>query len=191
MRKNRAVFTGLAAALVLVACGGGGSTGAGSPTSTPPEATPSVSTPTDATHAAQPGEPALIAVPGYAYENDATLTKLMRQKIGQLDGFKRFSVHGVTEDGSQIGMLVLLQAKPAYQQAVESGTVDPIEPPPGLGASQSTIARERVLTVGAAPSDTAWIWYHDGTLSQFFQGSAASRKEAVNFVEAYLHEANG
>ena len=121
------------------------------------------------------------------------MASLVRQRMDQMEGYKGFSVHGVTAEGDRVGTLVLFQATPAFDQAVESGALDPTQPPPGSSASRSTIKGERVLTVDpgdAGPSSTLWIWYHDGVLSQFFQSNGATQQEAMNFVEAYLEEAN-
>jgi hypothetical protein len=171
MRNISAACGAVAVSLALGACGGGSSTTASSPEPT--------------IHSAQPGEPTLISVPGYSYEDNSSMTEVLKS-MQESKGYEGSSAHEVTQNGEPVGALVLHEATPALVRSVESGKLNPTKPPPGTDDS-FTIAGVRVHVIEryGSPKGTLWMWYHEGTFAQFIPAG-----QAMGFVEAYLEEAN-
>jgi hypothetical protein len=195
MRPRTVLIAGVAALLTACGGGGGGSNAVGSPDETSPQPSPSVSTPVPTVHTAEPGEPALIPVPGYTYKNDRFLDTKARRDFVQMDAYKSYSIHIVTNGRKHIGVLMLLKAKPAANEAVASGQVDPLKLVPTPGVVKK-IAGQRVLTnvpeeFSLHQKEGWWIWWHDGTLSQFWLATEAINIDALPFLTKYWREANG
>src|SRR5215467_13293541 len=121
--KHADALVALAAASVLgvAACGGGGAAPttptASHTTSTSPVPLP---TPRPGTHTARPGEPALIAVPGYDYADvpdAAPSEKAIINSAPQV--YRSASVHIVLHGGKKIAVILLIQVKPTYANLPE------------------------------------------------------------------------
>ena len=162
--KYKAALLALAAASVLgaAACGGGGGAPAAPAAShtTSPAASPS------ALHTAQPGEPALIAVPGYAYTDPASADVASAKDILKSDPqvLKSASAHNVLRGGTEIGGIILVQVRSQYanvpevQQAMMPEMAKAMA---GSGAkvTQETIHTEKVVITNQSGHDV-YVWYH-------------------------------
>jgi hypothetical protein len=190
--KHTAALLALAAASVLgiAACGGGGGAPA-APAShtTSPAASPSP------LHTAQPGEPALIAVPGYAYTDPASADVASAKDILKSDPqvLKSVSAHNVLRGGTEIGGIILVQMKPRYanlpevQQAMMPEMAKAMT---GSGAkvTPETIHTEKVLITNQSGHDV-YIWYHAHAIT-IAVADSSNGSDMRGFVEAYLKTAN-
>ena len=148
--KHTAALLALAAASVLgiAACGGGGGSAAAPAAShtTSPAASPSP------LHTAQPGEPALIAVPGYAYTDPASADVTSAKGILKSDPqvLKSVSAHNVLRGGAEIGGIILVRVNrryanlPEVQQAMMPEMAKAMTGS-GAKATPETIHTEKVL----------------------------------------------
>ncbi len=187
--KRAAALLALAAASVLgvAACGGGGGAEAPSPIFS--------LTPQPGTHTAEPGEPALPAVPGYDYTNASGDAAAAAKMLFNLDPrhFKPASAHNVLHEGAEIGGIILLQVKPQYanlpevQQAMVPEMADAIA---GSGAKVTleTTRTERVAITRRDSSDV-YLWYHAGELT-IVTGDSGKGPDIRSFAEAYLKAAH-
>jgi hypothetical protein len=193
--KYKAALLALAAASVLgaAACGGGG--GGGAPAApaashtTGPAASPS------ALHTAQPGEPALIAVPGYAYTDPASADVASAKEIVKSDPqvLKSASAHNVLRGGTEIGGIILVQVRsgfanlPEVQQAMMPEMAKAMA---GSGAkvTQETIHTEKVLITNQSGHDV-YVWYHAHAIT-IVVADSSNGSDIRGFVEAYLKTAN-
>jgi len=157
-------------------------------------------------HTAEAGEPALISVPGYSYENPATSIAAdfdgsMQQTNEQLaammpagseDVYVSWSIHEVSATGTEpVALLGLLEVN---QQFASTPQFDPEMVVAGMAGGMategSTVSTETIEgeTVAVAEGDvTAYAWYHDGTMSMAF---GENQDDLLQFVESYLAEAN-
>jgi hypothetical protein len=192
--KHAVTLAALAAASILgvAACGGGTGTSATPAASQTASASPSLTPP----HTAQPGEPALITVPGYAYTNatgdGAAAAKMLINADPQ--DFKSWSAHNVMREGTEIGGIILVQVKPRYaglpqvRQAMVPAMADAMA---GSGAKTTleTIHNEKVAMTTRDSSDV-YLWYHNGAITIVI-GDNGKGPDMRNFVQAYLKTANG
>jgi hypothetical protein len=185
--KHVAALIMLAAAFILglAACGGGSQPSPSASHTTAPSSA--------AGHTAQPGEPTLIAVPGYDYANvsgsDAPDVNEMIKADPQ--HLQAGSVHMVLHDGNMIAALALLQVKPAYanlpefQQGVASGLAEAMA---GSGTKVTTVTiHTEKVSIARDSSTVTYCWYHDGTVTAVTGGNES---EVRNFAEAYLKTAH-
>ena len=186
--KHIATLTALAAAAVLslAACGGGG--GAQSAPSTSHSTTPAPA----AVHTAQPGEPALLAVPGYDYANvpagGPSANELIKSDRQHL---KSASAHMVLHNGNMVAALAIVQMKPQYvnmpglRQAMMSAFVNEMA---GSGATttKQTIHTEPV-TIARQGSNVVYCWFHGGAVTVV---TGDNGHDIRDFVEAYLQAAH-
>ncbi len=195
--KRIAALIMLTAAFILglAACGSGaGPQPSPSASGTTAPSSAAAGTPSSAaSHTAQPGEPALMAVPGYDYANISSsivpdLNKMLKADPQHLQAG---SVHMVLHDGTMVAALVLVQVKPAYANLPEfqQGIVPAVaEEMAGSGAKTATetIHTEKVSIV-KDNSTVSYCWYHDGTVTVVTGGNEA---EVRHFAEAYLKTAH-
>ncbi len=194
--KRIAVLMMLTAAFILglAACGGVAGPQPSRPASHATTPGSAAGTPSSAAgHTAQPGKPALIAVPGYDYANvsasDVPDVKEMIKADPQ--HLQAGSVHMVLNDGNMIAALVLVQVKPAYanlpefRQGIASGFAEEMA---GSGAkvTTETIHTEKV-SIAKDSSTVMYCWYHDGTVTVVTGGNES---EVRNFAESYLRTAH-
>jgi zona occludens toxin (predicted ATPase) len=207
--KRIAALIMLTAAFILgiAACGGGAKpqpSPSASHTATPSSAattpssaatTPSsaATTPSSAAgHTAQPGEPALIAVPRYDYANISASDVPDRSEMIKSDPqhLQAGSVHVILHDGTMIGVLVLVQVKPAYanlpefQQGLASSFAEEMT---GSGSKMTTetIHTEKVW-IAKDSSTVTYCWYHGGTVTVVTGVTGGGDSEVGAFAEAYL-----
>ena len=191
--KHTAALVGLAAASILgvAACGGGGGAPAAPAASQTTSASPSPTPP----HTAQPGEPALIAVPGYEYTDPSSEAVATAQEFVKGDPlhFKSASAHNVLREGTEIGGIILVQMKPQYDTPAFRRAAMPAMAAglagPGAKVTRETIQNEKVV-IASEGSDVVYIWYHAGALT-FVAGNSGMGPDIRNFVEAYLKTAHG
>ena len=188
--KHIPTLTALAAAAVLslAACGGSGGT-----QPTPPASHSTSTSPAPAAvHTAAPGEPALMAVPGYDYANPPATAPSANEFIkSDPQHLQSASVHMVLHDGNMIAALALVQMKPQYaslpglQQAIASGFVSEMA---GSGAkvTTETIHTERV-TIAKQGSTVVYCWFHAGALTVV---TGDNGHDIRDYVEAYLQAAH-
>lgn len=146
-------------------------------------------------HTAQPGEPALIAVPGYEYTGPSTANAAIAEDLVKTDPqhFKSGSAHNVLREGTMIGGIILAQLKPQYadlpgiRQAMVPAMAQGLA---GSGAkvTQETIQAEKVAITSEGSQDI-YIWYHGGAIT-LVAGESGKGPEIRGFVEAYLKTAN-
>ena len=188
--KHAAALLALAAASVLgvAACGGGGGGGGGGPS-------PIFSlTPQPGTHTAEPGEPALIAVPGYDYTNASSDVAAGAKELVKSDPvhFKSASAHNVLHEGSEIGGIILIQVKPQYDTpAVQRAVVPAMAAEmasPGAKVTLETIHTEKVL-ITQKDSQDVYVWFHAGALT-IVAADSGKGPDIRDFVEAYLKTAH-
>jgi hypothetical protein len=190
--KHTAALLALAAASVLgiAACGGGGGAPA-APAShtTSPAASPSP------LHTAQPGEPALIAVPGYAYTDPASADVASAKDILKSDRqvLKSVSAHNVLRGGTEIGGIILVQVKPRYANLPEVQQAMMPEMAKAMTGSATkvtpeTIHTEKVLITNQSGHDV-YVWYHADAITVVVADSS-NGSDIRGFVEAYLKTAN-
>jgi hypothetical protein len=191
--KYKAALLALAAASVLgiAACGGGGGAPAAPAAShtTSPAASPS------ALHTAQPGEPALIAVPGYAYTDPASADVASAKELVKADPqvLKSASAHNVLRGGTEIGGIILVQVRSGYanlpevQQAMMPEMAKAMT---GSGAkvTRDTIHGEKVLITNQSGHDV-YVWYHAHAIT-IVVADSSNGSDIRGFVEAYLKTAN-
>ena len=189
--KHADALVALAAASVLgvAACGGGGA----APTTPTASHTTSASpvplpTPRPGTHTARPGEPALIAVPGYDYADvpdAAPSEKAIINSAPQV--YRSASVHIVLHGGKKIAVILLIQVKPTYANLPEvmSELVKEIAGS-GEKVTQETIDTEKVA-IGRGSSIVDYTWYHGGVVTTVTGGTGP---DLPNFVQAYLKAAH-
>ena len=187
--KHVAALLALAAASVLgvAACGGGGGGGAPSPIFSP--------TPQPGTHTAEPGEPALIAVPGYDYTNASSDVVASAKELAKTDPlhYKSASAHNVLHEGTEIGGIILIQVKPQYanlpevQQAMMP-TMAKAMARPGAKVTQETIHTEKVV-ITSRDSHDVYVWYHAGAMT-IVVGDSGKGPDIRGFVEANLKTAH-
>jgi hypothetical protein len=204
--KRIAALIMLTAAFVLgiAACGGGAKpqpSPSASHTATPRSAaatpssaakTPSsaAKTPSSAAgHTAQPGEPALIAVPRYDYANisGSDVPEVSEMIKSDPQHLQAGSVHVILHDGTMIGTLVLVQVKPAYANLPE------FQQSLGMSFAKDMTGSEPKVTTETIHTEKVWIakdsstvtycWYHDGTVTGVTGGDES---EVGAFAEAYL-----
>jgi hypothetical protein len=186
--KHAAFLPALAAAAVLgvAACGGGG----GTPSAPAASQTTSAS-PIPTYHTAQPGEPALIHVPGYDYSNTSSADTASAKELIKADPthFKAVSAHNVLYQGTEIGGIILVQVKPqadtaAFQRAAVPMMAEMFRSQ-GAKVTQETIHTEKVM-ITKQDSFDVYVWYHASAITVVVgQGS-----DIRDFVEAYLKTAN-
>jgi hypothetical protein len=177
-----------AAVLGVTACGGGGS----ATTSTPAPSRSASSSPAPSpVHTARPGEPALVAVPGYDYadfEGSARLAKEILQR--NHEHWQSVSVHAIlTQEGLDIGTILLIKTQPRYDNPMtttkmQQNLADLFGP--GIGVTQETIQTEIVAT-STKGSEELYAWYHHGTTTLV---SGEDPSAVRDFVEAYLQAAH-
>ena len=161
------------------------------------------------THTAQAGEPALISVPGYAYEdltgNDLALyqqdvvaasvvaNEEMRQAHPELgDLYLGSSGHKVVADGSEVALFAMGGINQAYLDAgvlTENDLLEEMaadEADLGATVSTMTIAGENVVHAENFGL-YAYFWVHDGAKTALFGSDEGA---VLDFVEAYLEVAN-
>ncbi len=187
---TRALTMSAVAMLVVAGCGSGADETASTPTTEGATSASSSAT----THSTGPGEPSLIAVPGYEYGSVAP--ELEQQYSALEDGkvLTSMSVHAVTKDGADVGYLVLFDMaskfadNPAVAENIVNGMAGGMA---GAGGTvkQETISGEKVVvaTGEGGSSEVVYAWFHDGTMSVFASQDADA---SSNFVGAYLQEAN-
>lgn len=192
--KRTAAVAALAAAFILsmAACGGGG--GSATPTSPAPSPTTSSSQPSASpSHSAQPGEPALIAVPGYDYVNPPADMAGEATKIVNADPqhLKSGSMHGVVHKGTFIAVIILIQVQPQYADLPE--TQQNLLPAMAEGMAGSgaqvrwtTIHGEKVA-IAKMGSQKVYAWYHNGTITAV---NGTSGSDVRDYVDAYLQAAH-
>jgi len=193
MSGIRTILTMSAAVLLVAGCGGGGDESA----SSSPAAVASTPSAAETTHSATPGEPSLIAVPGYAYES---AMPAMEQQFATLaDGkiLTSMSAHAVTQDRAPVGTLVLFDvgqkfaANDAFTESIVNGMAGGMSGSGGK-VEQQTISGEKVAVATVDESGqtgVVYAWYHDGTMSMFMAVDAQTAA-APAFVQAYLEVAN-
>ena len=187
--KHAAALLALAAASVLgvAACGGGGGGGGPSPIFSP--------TPQPGTHTAEPGEPALLAVPGYDYTNASGDAVAAAKMLFNLDPqhFKSASAHNVLHEGTEIGGIILVQVKPQYADLPEVQqsmvpTMAGAMAGSGAKVTLETIHTEKVAVTRKDSSDV-YLWYHAGEITIVI-GDSGKGPDIRSFVEAYLTTAH-
>lgn len=186
--KHTVTLTALAATAVLglAACGGGGAhtapSAGHSASSSPAAVQPATG------HTAQPGEPALIAVPGYDYANvpagGLSAKELIKSDPQHL---KSGSAHVVLHEGNMIGALALIQVKhqyaqlPGLRQAMTSSFVQQ------MAGSGATVTKQTIhtqpVTIAKKGSTVTYCWYHGDTVSVVTGDNA---QQIHDFAEAYL-----
>lgn len=200
MRRTAAALTAVAGVLVLsvAACAGGGgsaspSSSASSPTtsSSPPSPTPSPS------HSAQPGEPALIAVPGYDYADPpgdvaSEAQQVVSAEPGILDSA---SAHAVLHNGKLVAAIMLVQVNPRYadlpvlQQNIVPAMAEGMAGE-GEHVTTETIHTEKVVVAESA-TEVVYAWYHNGEITAAVGSSESNGQHDVrDFVDAYLQTAH-
>ena len=186
--KNVAALLAFAAASVLgvAACGGGG----GAP-ATPAASQTTSASPSPTHHTAQPGEPALLAVPGYDYSNPSSADAATATELAKTDPlhFKTASAHNVLHQGTEIGGIILIQVKPQYDTpALQRAMVPAMAAAmssPGAKVTRETIHTEKVV-ITRQDSFDVYIWYHAGAITIVIGEGSDIR----GFVEAYLKTAH-
>ena len=187
--KQTAALIALAAASVLgvAACGGGGG-----PPAAPAASQTTSASPSPTHHTAQPGEPALLAVPGYDYSNPSSADAATAKELVKTDPlhFKTASAHNVLHQGTEIGGIILIQVKPQYDTPALRRAMVPAMATamssPGAKVTRETIHTEKVV-ITRQDSFDVYIWYHAGAVTIVVGMGSDIR----NFVEAYLKTANG
>ena len=193
--KHVAALLALAAASVLgmAACGGRGGAPAPPAASHIPGASHAPSpAPQPGMHTARPGEPALIAVPGYDYTDvpgAASKENAIVSSAPQV--YKSASLHILLHGGKRFAVLTLIQVKPAYANlpSLRQGIMSEFaKEMAGSGAkvTQETILTEKV-TIGRGSSIVDYAWYHGGVATAVTGGTGP---DLANFVEAYLKAAH-
>lgn len=199
MRGFATVLVGFSATFVLVACGGG-STQTNSTESKPPEPIE-----TAAQHLGEPGEPDLIAVPGYDY---VPVDEQSEHKVSDLaEGSPILSAHSVhrvlaTEDATPIGSIALFSVRPHWSKQAEEDPMAFIAALATADLPEETrykpfkVAGERVLYTRFDEIAVFW-WYREATVAQLIvpvpPGGASPSPQlvaAVEFLVAYEHEAS-
>jgi hypothetical protein len=187
--KHTAALITLAAASVLgvAACGGGGGP------QTAPAASHATSASPAASHTAQPGETALIAVPGYDYANVPGVGPSAKEMIkSDPQHLKSASVHMVLHEGNTIASLVLVQIKPQYANLpeIQQGMVSAFVT--DMAGSGATVTKEIIHTekvaIARQGNTVVYCWYHNGAVTVVTGGNAS---DIHDFVEAYLQAAHG
>jgi hypothetical protein len=191
--KHTAALLALAAASVLgiAACGGGGGAPAAPAAShtTSPAASPSP------LHTAQPGEPALIAVPGYAYTDPASADVASAKDILKSDPqvLKSVSAHNVLRGGTEIGGIILVQVKPRYANLPEVQQAMMPEMAKAMTGSGAKVARETIHTekvvITSQSGHDVYVWYHAHAIT-IVVADSGNGSDIRGFVEAYLKTAN-
>ncbi len=159
-------------------------------------------------HTAQVGEPALISVPGYTYENAPAdiamdLDSMMTQTNDQLasmypsattDIYTSWSIHNVMSGAEKrvagLSLMAIDQQFVSGQPGVsEDMIVSGVAG--GMASEGATVSTETIEgeTVAVAEGDlSAFAWYHDGTVSMAF---GDNENDLRAFVGDYLAVANG
>jgi hypothetical protein len=185
--KYAAASVMLAAASIvgLAACGGGGGP-------QPSPAASHITAPSSApVHSAQPGGPALTAVPGYDYANIQSGPSAREIIKSDPQHLQSASAHMILHEGNMIAALVLIQVKPQYanlpelQQGMAPSFAKALA---GSGAkvSTETIYTEKV-TIARNGSTVTYCWYHGGVVAEVTGNNGPG---IHNFVEAYLKTAH-
>ena len=192
--KHTAALLAVAAASVLgiAACGGGGA----APAAPAASHTTSPAASASPLHTAQPGEPALIAVPGYAYTDPASADVASAKGILKSDPqvLKSVSAHNVLRGGTEIGGIILVQVKPRYanlpeiQQAMMPEMAKAMTGS-GTKATPQTIHTEKVLITNQSGHDV-YVWYHAHAITIVVVADSSNGSDIRGFVEAYLKTAN-
>lgn len=198
---------GLAAS--LVACAGGGDVKTASST----KSTTAATTPATAnTHTASSGEPALMRVPGYAYEDaGAAEVDAVDSRLGLLNAlagaawpkltqgvYVSWSSHAVLASPTdQVGVLVLVNLNPEYFVVNPAATPDSVATAVAQAIANSesttheTIAGQQVAVVTDANSTSFFAWERDNVAAVVVaMGTGPDKAKAQDFVTAYLNEAN-
>jgi hypothetical protein len=191
--KHTAALLALAAASVLgiAACGGGGGAPAAPAASHPasPAASPSP------LHAARPGEPALIAVPGYAYTDPASADVASAKGILKSDPqvLKSVSAHNVLRSGTEIGGIILIQVKSRYANLPEVQRAIMPEMAKAMTGSGAKVTRETIHTEKVVITNQSghgvYAWYHAHAIT-IVVADSSNGSDIRSFVEAYLKTAN-
>jgi hypothetical protein len=190
--KHTAALLALAAASVLgiAACGGGGGASAA-----PASHTTSPAASTSPLHTAQPGEPALIAVPGYAYTDPASADVASAKGILKSDPqvLKSVSAHNVLRGGTEIGGIILVQVKPRYANLPEVQQAMMPEMAKAMAGSGAKVTRETIHTekvvITSQSGHDVYVWYHAHAIT-IVVADGSNGSDIRGFVEAYLKTAN-
>lgn len=184
----------LALVALLSACGGSGKASA-----TPSE--PASTTPS-AAHTAEPGEPTLIQLAGYVYQDptDASLLAAVPDSIETAnsvipDTYTAGSVHYVTNDAGGRILLIAMQlgtkmdAMLGESVATATGVVTTLA---GSGATMrtSTISTQPVASAAYSEDGTdrmAFAWVHNGVVTSVV---GVDKEQTAAFVTAYLAAAH-
>jgi hypothetical protein len=152
-----------------------------------------------AVHLAEPGEPALIQVPGYTYA-DAGAREIadVQEEVDALHevmpGFyTATAVHEVERAGAADIWLTQLQISTEVLESPDfveddalMGVAGGMASEEGATVSTKTIGPEKVAR-GTVDGDSVYAWFHEGVLTM-----AAGNDDAdtLRFVEAYIAEAH-
>ena len=189
------VLGALVVSALLAACASG-------TTTTPSQGPASSSTSPVAVHTAQPGEPPLIQVAGYAYSDlkgdvaaafDARSWMRMMNKEAGATVVTGASAHAVKREGS--GHILVMEFQIARKFTNDPGAqkmmVNSIAgglTGEGATVSQRTIASEQVAYAQPQQDLTIYAWFHDGVVTMTLGQKA---DETDTFVEQYLKTAHG
>ncbi len=159
-------------------------------------------------HTAQAGEPALISVPGYTYENapaaetteyDNQMTQINEQLATMFpstttDVYDTWSLHSVMSSGDESVAELALMGINQQLTSEQPAQFDPDMMVSGIAGAMAsegaTVSTETIEgeNVAVAEGDlSAFAWYHDGTVSIAL---GENENDLRAFVEDYLAVAN-
>ena len=186
---KRSAFSGvlaLAVASLLVACGGAAST----------------STTPAAVHTAEPGEPALIQVDGYQYQNPTdptwkqSVTEGMKVANALVPGiYVGGSAHEVIKDGAGQTILVEMQLGPKMAGSLgeslsaASGAITGMAGP-GVAVSTETISTQPVASAVFTMDGQhykAFAWVHNGAVTLVL---GENDEQTTAYMQKYLAAAH-
>jgi hypothetical protein len=142
-------------------------------------------------HTAQPGEPALVAVPGYDYAHvragGRSANELLHSDPGHL---KAASARVVLHQWTMIAALALVQVKPRYvhmpglRQAMTSVFVHELAGP-GAQVTKETIHAGQV-TIARQGCTVTYCWFHAGVVTVV---TGDNGHDIHDYAEAHLQSA--
>jgi hypothetical protein len=151
-----------------------------------------------AVHLAEPGEPALIQVPGYTYADAgardvADLQEEVDALHEVLPGFyTATAVHEVERAGVEHLLLMQLQVSEEVLESpdfMEDGVL--VGMAGGMASGGATVSTKTIgpeeVAHGTLDGDSAYAWFHDGVITM---AAGDDDADTLRFVEAYIAEAH-